>query len=220
VKFLTKHRLPTIGVSVALSVAIGLYTAAPGSTAAAAVAAPVPRHSAVELADAILFHDGIAARYVGGQAVDTEKIKSIEESVNKAVTAKSTAWQQSFADRIQSGDRIQIQSALGDLGQLYHDLLTGKFGAAKVDQAVHRAQQQVDKSSPDALASGNVNVNTNINVNYTVAAAALDLALVVAALVLVLLVFPVAPSDNAGGAGAKLAAEQYVDQIATSLRAA
>jgi len=219
VKFLIKRRLPVVGLSLALSALVALYTVADGTGAAATTAVPVPRYSAVELADAILFHDGIAAEQLGGKAAGTEKLKTLESSVNGAINAKDITWQQSFADRIQSGDRIQIQMALADLGHLYRDLLVGKFGASKVDEAVHKAQQKFDQSdSPSSFS--NVNVVDKINVVASAAAAALVLAVVVAGLVVVLVVVPFAPTKSAGGSGAKLLAEQYVDQLATSLRAA
>jgi SdpC family antimicrobial peptide len=207
-----------LALAVAVALSVALYTA---TRANAAAATPAPHFSATQLADGILFGDGPVAPYLAGPgrhtATMTANARQVERLVNQALT-RDPRLAASFAARIQSGDRLKIESALHDLGVAYKAVLDRQFGAAKVNKAINHLRDTVGQARPVDVA----NVNYELNVNYEVSYAVVDLAIEIAALLVVIVLEILAPAGvgAASGNGARLSAEMLTDRIATRLAAA
>lgn len=214
------RRLGYVGLGIALAMAVVTYLVTASSTQAAANTPLVPRFTAVQLVNGIMFQDGVVATYLAkdaGASLDDAQ-RALEKDVDAAVV-KDAAWADSFADRIQSGDHLKVQAALRDLGALYRGVLDKQFGSKVVDRALGSAAKALEESS---TAADPYTANYQININYEINYVAVDLAIEIAALIVIVLLFPVAPSTDVGptGAGAQLSIEKFVDRIATTLAAA
>lgn len=108
--------------------------------AGAPAAAPV--YQAADLADAILFAEGPAARHLTGlerPKIDwTEEAKRSKEAIGEAI-ARDARWGESFASRVQSGDPNQIAPALHDLGVKSRTALDDLWGRDTMDKAMEAA---------------------------------------------------------------------------------
>lgn len=104
--------------------------------------AEAPTYQAAELADAILFAEGPAARHLTGlerpKIEWTEEAKRSKDAINEAI-AKDEKWGESFASRIQSGDPNAIAPALHDLGVKSRLALDDLWGRDTMDKAMEVA---------------------------------------------------------------------------------
>jgi hypothetical protein len=136
-------------VGAALAAGIGIT-----GRVAAASADPAPAFRAVDLADAVLFDDGPAAAYLVGFERPgntwTDPARRHRAAVNDAIEADQR-WARSFASRLQSGDRMAVDSALLDLAVLARaqaDRLFGKDAVDKVIEAAHNGEILVALTPP------------------------------------------------------------------------
>ncbi|WP_147457194.1 hypothetical protein [Micromonospora pisi] len=104
--------------------------------------AAAPAYQAVDLADAILFADGPAARHLEGlerPSIEwTEEAKRSKEAIGEAIS-RDGKWGESFASRVQSGDPNQIAPALHDLGVKSRLALDDLWGRDTMDKAMEAA---------------------------------------------------------------------------------
>ncbi|MFC5824416.1 hypothetical protein [Nonomuraea insulae] len=181
----------------------------------------------MELADAIAFRQGPAAQYLPplDQAVPELDAKGLEvKRLVEQELVQNPQLATDLAAKLQSGDRVAVSSAIVTLGELAHKSLNTVYGTDVVSRAI---QDTKSRMSPSATTTGTglgavqVNTNMTINTNYTYAYAAIYGA--VAVLIIIVLILPAnvgnLPALSAEGNVAKLAHEQFVDQIATGLQA-
>jgi hypothetical protein len=215
-----RHLGVFVFVVLATAVAVALYT----SKAHATEVTKTPRMSGAQLADAILFHDGPAAKYltrtgqVGRPDVRTQEV---EQQVN-SMFQTDQSFSSRFAADIQGGDRQKVRNALNDLGQRVRSILDKVYGAKVVDGATVKAAAALNTSTKDSpvsspndtyLATQNV---AQIDIDIEVAAAlALDLALVLVVLVAITLI----AAPTMVNSHASLAVDQYVNSVAADLAA-
>lgn len=118
-----------------VAVVVGIGFAAWRGGPAAAV--EVPRFKAGDIADAVLFNDGPAAKYLAGLRRPpfewNEELREIQRGIRTAVEA-DPRFADSFASRMQSGDPRQCQSAMSDLGLMARRVLYNRYGSQQVDQ--------------------------------------------------------------------------------------
>ncbi|WP_089255183.1 hypothetical protein [Asanoa hainanensis] len=199
--------------------ALVVYTIMSSSGRAVAQQKLAPRLTAAQLADGILFRDGVAARLLLGKetgATLTPAQRGLERAVDAAV-ARDGAWEASFATRVQSGDRVKVEQALRDLGVLYRGVLDAQVGAKAVDRALDSTVRALGES---VTAADPYTANYQININYEINYVAVDLAIEIAALIVVIIAAFLSPQQVTGpgtGAGARLSIEAFVDRVATNL---
>ncbi|MBD3136170.1 hypothetical protein [Microbispora bryophytorum] len=196
---------------------------------ASAETAPVPRFSAVDLVDAIAFGQGPAVRYLHPSRQEPfpldDKLAKVKQLVDQNV-AQNGQVAADLAAKLQSGNRVAVTGAVATLAKIAQTAMSKVYGADVVDRAISRTKAQVS-ASVDAQGNGaaayQVNTSYQINTNYLYAYAALYGA--AAVLIIIVLLLPVAPANGAPvldnvDNSARLAYEQFIDQIAGNLRAA
>ena len=96
----------------------------------------------MDLADAVLFNEGPAARYLAGFPRPTNEwtdpARRHRTAVDAAIAADSR-WAASFAYRLQSGDVATVDAALLDLAKLARMQADRLFGPDEVARAEARA---------------------------------------------------------------------------------
>jgi hypothetical protein len=130
-------------VGLAVASAIGITYAAQVATAGPGqVEGGAPRFSAVELTDAILYQQGPAAKYLSElerpELKWDDELKRSREVINEAI-ARDQDWGQSYAARMQSGEPLEIASALDDLASFSRVAMNGWLGQENVDRAIDAA---------------------------------------------------------------------------------
>jgi hypothetical protein len=92
--------------------------------------------TAAQISDAVLFNDGpAAAKLVTMRRPPTQWSADLRD-VQSKINEKLTASPGSFADSMQSGDPVKVQSALQDLSKIARTVLDDRFGASAVDAAL------------------------------------------------------------------------------------
>jgi hypothetical protein len=192
-------------VVAALAVATGVALVAARGTASAAV---TPRLTSVEIADAVLFDTGPAAKYVAsvqrGQVRWTAELRGIRAGVDAALTADPTGYYASeFATAMQSGDPRAVQQALGRLGKTVRGYLERRYGPSQLDDAL-----RVMGTAPSAAREPR-------DLDSPVITTDVAVAVVIVAAFLIVVVFgavdDATPSD-------RLAGEKLANDLAVSLR--
>jgi hypothetical protein len=124
-------------VSVVVVAALGFGYAAQASSAAPTPGAP--RFSAVDIVDAVAFNQGPAAQYLGDLERPTIQwtpdVVRTREVINSAILS-NTAFAQSFATRMQSGDPVQITAAVDELSKFSREAMNNWLGKDNVDRAL------------------------------------------------------------------------------------
>ncbi len=128
-------------VGLAVASAIGIAYAAQVASAGPSTSA-APAFSAVDITDAVLYREGPAAKYLSElerpKIEWTEEVKQSREVINSAI-ARDREWGQSYARRMQSGDPLQIGSALDDLATFSREAMNNWLGKDNVDRAIDAA---------------------------------------------------------------------------------
>lgn len=128
-------------VGLAVASAIGItYAAQVASAGQDTGSAPV--FTAVEITDAVLYREGPAAKLLSELERPTiewtdDVVKS--RAVISEAIAKNDEWGKAYAERMQSGDPLQIAGALDDLATFSRDALNGWLGKDNVDRAIDAA---------------------------------------------------------------------------------
>jgi hypothetical protein len=207
----------------ALAGAVLAYATDTGPAAAAPPAQTAPAYSATQLADALLFQAGPVSGRLGGAdraAQLSKQQRSLEQAVHQSL-ARDPAWAASFAGRVQSGDRVQVQSALRELAGRYRTVLEQQFGNAAVKDALGKARQVFQARQAASAQADPYTATYQININYVVNYAAVDLAIEIAALIVVFVLVPAVSTGAAPqGAGNRLTEEAFVDHVAAGLATA
>lgn len=103
---------------------------------------PAPEFSAVDLADAVMFNDGPAAKFLTElERPDLEWTDDMlrgKQAIDAAI-AEDDQWGRSFAQRMQSGDPNEITKALDDLATLSRQAMNDLLGKKEVDEAIDAA---------------------------------------------------------------------------------
>ncbi|HEX8631084.1 MAG TPA: hypothetical protein VF755_23245 [Catenuloplanes sp.] len=112
-------------------------------------AAPADKGSAftaVELANGLLFDDGLVAGRLAKldrpPLERTDDMARAREAVDKAIES-DPRWAKSFAGRFQSGDPRLIEAAIGDLTTLTRGVVDQMYGHEVVEKAIDEAGRQV-----------------------------------------------------------------------------
>jgi hypothetical protein len=155
---ITSSRLVRVSVAILLATTVGILAVAcapKGGTGPAATGTgpsatgtgtpthttppdnTVPALDAVAISDAVLFNQGPAARYLTRlnrpQVKMTDAMTAVRTDIDTKLAADS-GFASSFASRMQSGDPVAVQAALGDIAKAYvRPALDNRFGAATVD---------------------------------------------------------------------------------------
>jgi hypothetical protein len=144
-----RRRLPALlALAVVAGVAFATWRGGP------AEAADVPRLKAGDIADAVLFNDGPAAKYLAGLRLGTtqwtDELREIQHRIRAKVEA-DPEFAATFVARMQSGNPRDCAKAVSDLGQLARDVLYARYGRDQVD----RTAMVLDKSfAAGAIGSG------------------------------------------------------------------
>ncbi len=195
--------IPAVGAAIAVV-----------ATALPALSAPthVPRMSAVELANGLLFNQGGGARYL--MALTRSKIQidkqqlTVERSVDHTLRARPTLAA-AFARDIQSGNRVKVDAALTSLGRLTALAYDHEYGAASTRRTIARAETALDHADQLAPADSSSGGGSYLYVTNVVALYTAFLGLLWA-----FWIFP-APAGSTGS----LAADRMADLVAVSLHA-
>jgi SdpC family antimicrobial peptide len=135
-----------LGAVLAVATSLAVAYALPGQ--ASAETSRVPAFSAVPLADAVLFQVGPAAQYVKSLNPDphpwTEAMTASQRAVD-AYIERDPKWGAVFARRLQSGDPVQVDRALADLGSLTRRALNDTFGRERIDDAIRAVNDAIIK---------------------------------------------------------------------------
>lgn len=103
-----------------------------------------PVFSAVDLADAVLYYEGPAAKLLPGlerPAIEwTDDARMAREAINKAIETDER-WSASFQARMQSGDPVRISAAIKDLAVFSRNVMNEQLGKDVVDRALDAGGQ-------------------------------------------------------------------------------
>jgi hypothetical protein len=200
------------------------------TTASASPAPLAPRMSPATLANGILFDQGKAAGYLSpffpySPARGGAGEQRLEQAVDAAVTSAGPAAN-TFAQEVQSGNRIKVEAALNWLaGQLY-DSMTKLYGAASTGQLISQANSLLTNTPAKASGDDPNSVKQTLNAVYKVgqvvlfgqAAAVVEAAVANVVIVLTVAVLFFTPIQPA--AQTQLSAQEFVNAIAGHLKAA
>jgi hypothetical protein len=105
-----------------------------------------PRYGATELADAVLFNEGPAAKHLEslgrGQVPWNDALREGQKAVHEAID-RDPRWARSFAARLQSGDPQRVKASLEELSKVTLESLERALGRDRVDEAVYRLVREV-----------------------------------------------------------------------------
>lgn len=191
-------------------------------SATASPSASSARYTAGQLADAIMFGQGPAAvRLVGAhrpEAKMTPQMATVRTEVHSYLDHHA-AFAASFAQRVQSGNRVQVAAGLSDLGTVAKTSMQRQMTQDQYSATLRNAQtalSSLGKTTTRAAApdSGVVNYVQTINYDYYYAAAAVYGA--VAIIILIFLICP--PCAVTGVAGStQVATDRFVNTMAQGL---
>jgi hypothetical protein len=195
---------------VVLAVAVGLgLVFARGSAFATTT---TPSLTSAEIADAVLFNDGPAARYLA--AIDrepvrwTDELRSVQAGVRSALAADPTGYYTSaFAVAMQSGDPRAVRAALERLGETVHTYLKQRYGQEKLDDALRVIGADGFMKPPT------LEVEIDV-VHVAVTASVAILAVAVTIIILLVVIIPFRDGSDEG----LLEAEKMTNDIAAGLR--
>jgi hypothetical protein len=136
----------TRGLAAVLTLATALVAGYLWQGQASAGEGGAPRYGATDLADAVLFNEGPAARHLEslgrGQVPWNDVLREGQKAVHDAID-RDPRWARSFAARLQSGDPQRVQSSLEDLSKVTLGSLERVLGRDRVDEAVYRIIRDV-----------------------------------------------------------------------------
>jgi SdpC family antimicrobial peptide len=201
-------------VIVVLTVAAAVGLASLRSIPSYAAAPPL---TSTQIADAVLFNEGPAARYL--TSVDrspitwTAKLREMQAGVKRALdTDQSGYFRVQFVQQMQSGDPAAVRSALTRLGQTTLNYLETRYGKGEVDTAVRSLGISWQT---DAASSSSVEIASNVAA-VTDVVSVLEVYAIAVAVLIAIIVLAI-PGDSTK---AQLAEETFVNKVAAGLRAA
>lgn len=197
-----------------LAIAVGVtFVVSRAETADAAAT----RFTAIEIADGVLFNDGVAARHLTELRREPTKwnteLRDAQRRVHRSIAADQR-WAKVFAQRMQSGDPSQVARAMSELGVIGRQVLDDLYGPVVVDEAIvdfdrKWEEEQLVKASVRHSA---FSLDSGLDVWFAVE----TVAVVAVALVLVIALIDFSPKDFSERAD--LAHEVLVNEVAIGLQ--
>ncbi len=170
--------------------------------------------TAVTLADGLVFNHGPAAQYLTGlpRAPVTldARMRHVRQLIDNALMSHPSQAS-TFAQQVQSGNRVQVLHALQWLGGITRAAINAVYGTAATDRAITQANEMIGKAASARSANPGIGVADPQNLPVYI-----YVVVVVVILVAVALTAALTTPDSPGG----LATDEYVNLVASRLQTA